>query len=114
MKSTSASPRDQPRGHGDDCVEHQISQVIVGPAPLARGRHDPVQTFDNSILPARRVYDILTSGNPFQITPLVSDGAGNYSPGLAVPRQGQVGRARPRFRRALRGPVSLPGGSAPR
>ncbi|MBW4717406.1 hypothetical protein [Saccharothrix obliqua] len=36
------------------------------------------QTFDNSILPARRVYDLLTSGNPFQITPLVSDGAGNY------------------------------------
>lgn len=36
------------------------------------------QTFDDSILPARRVYDLLTSSNPFLITPLVSDGAGNY------------------------------------
>ncbi|GHH43956.1 hypothetical protein [Lentzea cavernae] len=36
------------------------------------------QTFDDSIPPSRRVYDLLTSSNPFLITPLVSDGAGNY------------------------------------
>ena len=36
------------------------------------------QRFDDSVPPARRVYDLLTSSNPFQITPLVSDGAGNY------------------------------------
>jgi hypothetical protein len=36
------------------------------------------QTFDESTLPARRVYDLLTGSNPFQIRPLVSDGAGNY------------------------------------
>ncbi|MET8846025.1 hypothetical protein [Amycolatopsis sp. NPDC004625] len=36
------------------------------------------QTFDDSITPARRVYDLLTSGNPFHLTPLLSDGAGNY------------------------------------
>lgn len=36
------------------------------------------QTFDDSVPPARRVYDLLTASNPFQITPLVSDGAGNY------------------------------------
>ncbi len=36
------------------------------------------QTFDDSVPAARRVYDLLTSSNPFQITPLVSDGAGNY------------------------------------
>lgn len=36
------------------------------------------QTFDETIAPARRVYDLLTSSNPFQTTPLVSDGEGNY------------------------------------
>lgn len=36
------------------------------------------QTFDDTVPPARRVYDLLTSSNPFHLTPLVSDGAGNY------------------------------------
>lgn len=36
------------------------------------------QMFDDSVAPARRVYDLLTSGNPFHLRPLVSDGAGNY------------------------------------
>lgn len=36
------------------------------------------QTFDDSVSAARRVCDLLTSSNPFHITPLVSDGAGNY------------------------------------
>lgn len=35
------------------------------------------QTFGPTITPARRVYDLLTASNPFQITPLVSDGDGN-------------------------------------
>jgi hypothetical protein len=36
------------------------------------------QTFDETVPPARRVFDLLTGTNPFQATPLVSDGAGNY------------------------------------
>lgn len=36
------------------------------------------QTFDDTVPPARRVYDLLTSSNPFQTTPLVSDGDGKY------------------------------------
>ena len=36
------------------------------------------QTFDDTIPPARRVYDLLTSSNPFLTTPLVADGEGNY------------------------------------
>lgn len=36
------------------------------------------QTFDDTVPPARRVYDLLTSSNPFQTMPLVSDGEGNY------------------------------------
>jgi hypothetical protein len=36
------------------------------------------QTFDDTVAPARRVYNLLTSSNPFQTTPLVSDGEGNY------------------------------------
>lgn len=36
------------------------------------------QTFDDSVPPARRVYDLLTSSNPFNLTPLVSDGSGNF------------------------------------
>lgn len=36
------------------------------------------QTFDDTVAPARRVYDLLTSSNPFQITPLIADSEGNY------------------------------------
>ncbi len=36
------------------------------------------QTFDDTFPPARRVYDLLTSSNPFHTTPLISDGEGNY------------------------------------
>lgn len=36
------------------------------------------QRFDDTVPPARRVYDLLTSSNPFHTTPLVSDGDGNY------------------------------------
>lgn len=37
------------------------------------------QGFDPTVCPAERVYELLTSTNPFAASPLVSDGAGNYA-----------------------------------
>ena len=36
------------------------------------------QTFDDTIPPSTRVFDLLLGANPFLITPLVSDGDGNF------------------------------------
>lgn len=36
------------------------------------------QTFDESLSAGRRVYDILVGENPFLITPLITDGSGNF------------------------------------
>lgn len=67
-------PADRAIITAEDIAAHSGADVEVVRAVL----ESYAQTFDDSILPARRVYDLLTSGNPFQITPLVSDRAGNY------------------------------------
>ena len=36
------------------------------------------QTFDESLSAGRRVYDMLVGENPFLLTPLISDGSGNF------------------------------------